>query len=64
MIKENEYYQNCTRKQLVKVIKSEGNTLTYRVIHSDCYNTKTEFVNTKKRFENIYLKVNNPSRWS
>jgi len=64
MINENEYYQNCTRKQLVKVIKSEGNALTYRVIHSDCYNTKTEFVNTKKRFENIYLKVNNPSRWN
>lgn len=63
MINENEYYQNCTRKQLVKVIKSEGNILTYRVIHSDCYNTKTEFVNTKVRFSNIYLKVNNPTQW-
>ena len=63
MINENEYFENVTRKQLVKVIKSEGNTLTYRVIHSDAYNSKTEFVNTKKRFENLYIKVNNPVNW-
>jgi hypothetical protein len=63
MINENEYYENVTRKQLVKVIKSEDNTLTYKVIYSDAYNTKTEFVNTKVRFNNIYLKVNNPVNW-
>lgn len=63
MINENEYYENCTRKQLVKVTKSEGNTLTYKVIHADAYNSKTEFVNTKTRFNNLYLKVNNPTQW-
>ena len=63
MIKENEYYENVSRKQLVKVIKVDSNTLTYKVIHADCYNTKTEFVNTKTRFNNIYLKVNNPINW-
>lgn len=63
MIVENEYYQNCTRKQLVKVIKVDSNTLTYKVIHADVYNSKTEFVNTKTRFNNIYLKVNNPINW-
>ena len=63
MINENEYYQNCTRKQLVKVIKVDSNTLTYKVIHADVYNSKTEFVNTKKRFNNLYLKVNNPAQW-
>lgn len=64
MINENEYFENVTRKQLVKVIKVESNTLTYKVIHSDVYNVKNEFVNTKKRFNNLYLKVNNPSRWN
>ena len=63
MINENEYYENCTRKQLVKVTKSEGNTLMYKVIHADVYNSKTEFVNTKKRFNNLYLKVKNPVQW-
>lgn len=63
MINENEYYQNCTRKQLVKVIKVDSNTLTYKVIHADVYNSKTEFVNTKKRFNNLYLKVKNPVQW-
>ena len=63
MIKENEYFENVTRKQLVKVTKSEGNTLTYKVIYADAYNTKTEFVNTKTRFSNLYLKVNNPTQW-
>lgn len=63
MIVENEYYQNCTRKQLVKVIKVDSNTLTYKVIHADVYNSKTEFVNTKKRFNNLYLKVKNPVQW-
>ena len=63
MIVENEYYENVSRKQLVKVIKSEGNTLMYKVIYSDAYNTKTEFVNTKVRFNNIYVKVNNPVNW-
>jgi hypothetical protein len=63
MIVENEYYENVTRKQLVKVIKSEGNILTYKVIYSDAYNTKTEFLNTKTRFNNLYLKVNNPVQW-
>lgn len=63
MIVENEYFENVTRKQLVKVTKSEGNTLTYKVIYTDVYNSKTEFVNTKKRFNNLYLKVNNPTQW-
>ena len=63
MIVENDYYENVTRKQLVKVTKSEGNTLTYKVIYADAYNTKTEFVNTKTRFSNLYLKVNNPTQW-
>lgn len=63
MIVENDYYENVSRKQLVKVIKVDSNTLTYKVIHADVYNSKTEFVNTKTRFNNIYLKVNNPINW-
>ncbi len=63
MIVENDYYENVSRKQLVKVIKVDSNTLTYKVIHADVYNSKTEFVYTKTRFNNIYLKVNNPINW-
>jgi len=63
MIVENEYFENVTRRELVKITKLDEKTLTYKVIYSDAYNPKTEFVNTIVRFNNIYVKINNPTQW-
>lgn len=59
----NEYYSNATRKQLVKVIQEDESTLTYKIVQSDVYNPKNEFVNTKERFKNLYTIVTNPSKF-
>lgn len=59
----NEYYSNSTRKQLVKVIHEDASTVMYKVIESDVYNSKDEFLNTKKRFNNLYNHETNPVKW-
>lgn len=59
----NEYYSNSTRKQLVKVIHEDASTVMYKVIKSDVYNSKNEFLNTKERFNNLYTIVTNPEKW-
>ncbi len=59
----NKYYSNSTRKQLVKVIHEDESTLTYKIVQSDVYNPKNEFVNTKERFNNLYNHVKQVSQW-
>jgi len=59
----NKYYSNSTRKQLVKVIHEDASTVMYKVIKSDVYNSKDEFLNTKERFNNLYTIVTNPEKW-
>lgn len=59
----NKYYSNSTRKQLVKVIHEDASTVMYKVIESDVYNSKSEFLNTKERFNNLYTIVTNPSKF-
>ena len=50
-------YENSTRKQTVEVLSAEGSRdVFYRVINGNETNSIREFVCTKERFKNLYIK--------
>ena len=58
-MKTGEKYYNCTRgEQIVELMEVTGVTVIYKVIQGNFNNAIKIFKCTKKRFNNLYIKIN------
>lgn len=58
-MKTGEKYYNCTRgEQIVELLEVNASTVVYKVTQGNFNNSLKIFKCTKKRFNNLYIKIN------
>ena len=56
-VEKGASYENVTRPQIVKVTGVSQRELSYEVITKTSENSKTTFICTIERFNNLYVKL-------